>query len=79
MEGRENVISDARPSRPGTSTTDENIEVVKEMILDNRRITIREIADDVGISFVSSQTIFTDSSCLKHKFDSEVCSKIFKF
>ena len=30
------------------------------MILNNRRITIRKVADDVGISFGSCQTIFTD-------------------
>ena len=41
---------DARVGRPSTST-DENIEAVKQMILDNRRITISEVADDVGISF----------------------------
>ena len=40
--------------------TDENIETVKKMILDNRRITIREVADNVGISFGSFQRIFTD-------------------
>ena len=36
---------------PGTSTTDENIESVKKMILDNRRITIREVANDVHIAY----------------------------
>ena len=30
------------------------------MILDNRRITIRVVADDVGISCGSCQVIFTD-------------------
>ena len=30
------------------------------MILDNYRITIREVADDVGISFNSCQAIFID-------------------
>ena len=30
------------------------------MILDNLRITIREIADDIGKSFGSCQTIFTN-------------------
>ena len=30
------------------------------MILDNRRITIRDLADDVGISFGSCQAIFMD-------------------
>ena len=39
---------------------DENIEAVKKIILGNRRITIREAADDVGISFGSCQAIFTD-------------------
>ena len=48
-EGRENVNDDARPGCPSTSTTNENIEAVKKMILDNRRTPIREVADDVGI------------------------------
>ena len=50
-EGGEDVNDDIRPGRPSTSTTDENIEAVKKIILDNRRITIREVADDVGILF----------------------------
>ena len=48
-EGQD-VNDDARVGRPSTST-DENIEAVKQMILDNCRITISEVADDVGISF----------------------------
>ena len=36
-----------------TSITDENIEAVKKIILDNHRLTIREVADDVGISLGS--------------------------
>ena len=35
---------------------DENLEAVKKMILNNRRITIRELADDGGIC----QAIFMD-------------------
>ena len=42
-EGREDVNDDVR--RPSTSTTDDKIEAVKKMILDNRRY--------VGISFGS--------------------------
>ena len=30
-EGREDVNDDARPGRPSTSTTDENLEAVKKM------------------------------------------------
>ena len=41
-EGREDVNNDVRRSRRSTSTTEENIEAVKKMILNNRRITIRE-------------------------------------
>ena len=58
-EGREDVNNDASLGRPSMSTTDENFEAVKKMILDNRRITFREVADDVGISFTSCQAIFT--------------------
>lgn len=32
----------------------------KKIIFDNRRITIRGVADDVGTSFGSCQVIFTD-------------------
>ena len=41
-EGRKDVNDDSRPSCPSTSTTDANIETVKKVILNNRRITIRE-------------------------------------
>ena len=36
------------------------IESVKKTVLDNRRITIEEVADDVRISFRSFQAIFMD-------------------
>ena len=45
-EGREDVNDDARPGWPSRLTTDENIEAVKKIILDNHRITIREVDDD---------------------------------
>ena len=73
-EGREDVNDDACPDRPSTSTTDINIEAVNKMILDNRRITIREVAADVGISFGSCQAIF---GCCRHEtYGSKDCSKI---
>ena len=42
------------------------IEPVKKIIFNNRRITIKEVADDVGISFGSCQAIFTDVLSMKH-------------
>ena len=59
-EDQEDVNDDASPSLPSTSTTDENIEAMKKMILDNHRISIRGVADDVGISFGLCQAISTD-------------------
>ena len=50
-EAQEDVNNYGRPSHPSMSTTDENIEAVKKIILDNLRIAIRKVADDVGILF----------------------------
>ncbi|UYV85188.1 hypothetical protein LAZ67_X004883 [Cordylochernes scorpioides] len=43
---------------PSTSTTDEKINEVEKMILANRRITVREIAEDLKISIGSCHSIF---------------------
>ena len=51
QEGREDVNDEARPGCSSTSTTEENIEAVKNMNLDNHRITIKEVTYDFGISF----------------------------
>ena len=59
-EDREDVNDDALTGHPSKSTTGENIKAMKKMILDNRRITIREVTDDFGISFGSFQAIFTE-------------------
>ena len=75
-EGREDDNDDACPGRPSKSTTDENIEAVKRIILDNRWITIRKITDDVEISFGSCQASFTDVLGMKREAD---CFKITKF
>ena len=56
---------DARPGRPNTSTTNENTEAVKKTVMENRRITIREVAEDVSISVGSFHTSFSDILGLK--------------
>ena len=66
------------PGRPNTSITHENIKAVKKMILDNRRITIKEVADDVGISFASRQAIFTNVLSMK-RAPAQVVSKLLNF
>ena len=64
-EGQEEMNDDARPGRPCTSTINENTEAVKEIVMENRRITIREVAEDVGISVGSCHAIFSDILDLK--------------
>ncbi|CAH2091094.1 unnamed protein product [Euphydryas editha] len=49
--------------RPLTRVTSKKI---KDLVLENRRLTIRDLADSVGISFDSVQTILKNVLCLKH-------------
>ncbi|UYV70168.1 hypothetical protein LAZ67_7002057 [Cordylochernes scorpioides] len=56
--GREDVNDEERAGRPSTSTTDEKINKVEKMILANRRITVREVAEDLNISIGSCHSIF---------------------
>ncbi|UYV61965.1 hypothetical protein LAZ67_1007210 [Cordylochernes scorpioides] len=57
-EGREDVNDEERARRPNTSTTGEKINEVEKMILANRRITVREVAEDLNISIGSCHSIF---------------------
>ena len=52
---------------PSTSIDDQNINKIKEMVLWNRRLTIRELVDMVGISFGSVQTILKDHLGLRKR------------
>ncbi|XP_025153825.1 putative uncharacterized protein FLJ37770 [Harpegnathos saltator] len=65
QEGREDIEDDARSGRPSTSTSDENVEKVKETVLANRSITIREVAEEIGTSYGSCEAIFTNVSNIK--------------
>ena len=60
QDGREDVEDDERCGRPNTSITDENVKKVEEMIMNDRRITIREVADEVGISIGSCHDVFAN-------------------
>ncbi|UYV84067.1 hypothetical protein LAZ67_X001053 [Cordylochernes scorpioides] len=57
-EGREDVNDEERVGRPSTSTTDEKINEVEKIISANRRITVREVAEDLNISIGSCHSIF---------------------
>jgi len=57
---RTSIDGDSRSGRLSTSTDDVHIDTVLHLILQNRRLTIREIAEDVGSSFGSCQAILTE-------------------
>ena len=57
-KGRKAVNDEERVRRRSTSKIDENINEVKKIVLANRRITIREIAEERNISIVSCHSIY---------------------
>ena len=63
-EGRKDVNDEERAVRPSTSTTDENIDDVKKIVLVNRRITVREVAENLNITIGSWHSIFTNDKLL---------------
>ena len=54
-EGRELVENLPYASRPSTSVNDDNIEKVKKIELENRRVGIREVTEALNISCGSTQ------------------------
>jgi len=48
-----------RSGSPSTPKTQENVERVSEIIRSNRQLTIREISEDLNISYGSVQNILT--------------------
>ena len=46
-EGRESVTDEESSGRPATSRTEENIAKVRQILRENRRLTVRSIAEQV--------------------------------
>ena len=59
-EGRMSVGEDPSPGRPSTSTGDDHVKRVRVVIRGNRHLTVREVADEVGISTGSWHQILTE-------------------
>jgi len=59
------VVDLPRSCRPSTATTEENIHQIKNLVLQNRRLSLRELGEEVNISFKSVHYIMTDILCLK--------------
>jgi len=59
-DGRASVDSDPRSGRPSTSKTAENVERVRSAINKNRRLTVRELEEDLGIPKTIVSRILTE-------------------
>ena len=60
-EGRTSVDDDPRSGRPSTSKTEGNVANVREVIRSNRRLTVREVAEEVSISKTVCHEILTEN------------------
>ena len=59
-EGRECVEDNERPVREKTSTDEQQVMEIKDLVLKNRRLTIRDLTDTIGISRRSVNTVLKD-------------------
>ena len=57
QQGRTSVKDEERAGRPSTSITDSNVEDARAMILENRRVTIDEVANHFELSHGSAYDI----------------------
>ena len=55
-----------RSGRPSTSSTEVNIAKVKEMVTENRHLSLREIAAELSVSHESIRSILNDCLGMKH-------------
>lgn len=60
-ESRTNIDDEIWAGRPFSSNAYENVERVREILREDRRITIDGIASELGISHGSVPSIFHDS------------------
>lgn len=63
--GRTMVQDEPRSGRPSTSVTQEMVEKVEKIVLDDRRVTVRFIAEELKISIGSVHSILQDHLGMK--------------
>ena len=58
--GRTSIEDDPKSGRPSKSMDDDNVEKVLAVIRQNRRLTVREVAEEVGLFKSSCHLILTE-------------------
>ena len=59
-EGRESVTDEDKTGRPATSITEENVAKVRQIVRENRRLTVRSIAEQLNINRETVRKILTE-------------------
>ena len=70
-EVRESVTDEERSGRPATSRTEENIAKISQTVCENRRMTVRGIAEHVNIDRETVRKILTEDLDMR-----KVCAKM---
>jgi len=58
--GRDSVDDDPSSGRPLTGLTEENVKAVENLVMEDRRVSVRRIAAEVKLSVGSIETILHD-------------------
>lgn len=70
VHGRESIQDDHRDGRPSTANNEENVSAIREMIEHDRRLTVRIIAETLGISLGAVHSILKEQLGL-----SKICAR----
>ena len=70
-EGRESVTDEERSGQPATSRTEVNVAKVRQILLENCRLTVRSIAEQVNVDRETVRKILTEDLDMR-----KVCGKM---
>jgi len=70
-EGKESVTDEQRSGWPATRRTEENIAKIRQIVCENRRLTVRSIAEQVNIDRETVKKILTEDLDMR-----KVCAKM---
>jgi len=70
-EGRVSVTDEERSGRPATGRTEENVANVRQIVRENRRLTVRSIAEQVNIDREPVRKALTEDLDMR-----KVCAKM---
>ena len=75
-EGRESVTDKQSSGSPATSRTEENIAKVRQNVRENRRLTVRSIAEQVKIDRETVRKILTEDLDMRKVFAKMVLKEL---